>query len=101
MSSFFIKFFHLKKNFLGVISLSFIVFIVTISILAYVLAPDNSSNANNMNLSIHSQMPGFSVDILKEKKTRTHDQSLYEILLFGVSETSDEIEVSDYYLEWR
>ena len=99
MSSFFIKFFHLKKNFLGVISLSFIVFIATISILAYVLAPDNSSNANNMNLSIHSQMPGFSVDILKEKKTRTNDQSLYEILLFGVSETADEIAVSDYYIE--
>ena len=99
MSSFFIKFFHFKKNFLGVISLSFIVFIATISIFAYILAPDNSSNANNMNLSIHSQMPGFSVDILKEKKTRTNDQSLYKILLFGVSETSDEIAVSDYYMQ--
>ena len=77
MSSFFIKFFNIKKNFLGVISLSFIVFIATISIFAYILSPDNSSNANNMNLSIHSQMPGFSVDILKEKKTRTNDQILY------------------------
>ena len=67
MSSFFIKFFNIKKNFLGVISLSFIVFVATVSMLAYVLAPDNSSNANNMNLSIHSQKPGFSVDILKKK----------------------------------
>ena len=67
--------------------------------LAYVLAPDNSSNANNMNLSIHSQKPGFSVDILKEKKTRIDSQSLYEILLFGVNETSDEIAVSDYYMQ--
>ena len=99
MSSFFIKFFHFKKNFLGVISLSFIVFVATVSIFAYVLAPDNSSNANNMNLSIHSQKPGFSVDILKEKKTRIDPQSLYEVLLFGVNETSNEIAVSDYYMQ--
>jgi peptide/nickel transport system permease protein len=77
MSSFFIKFFNIKKNFLGVISLSFIVFVATASMLAYVLAPDNSSNANNMNLSIHSQKPGFSVDILKKKNTRIDPQSLH------------------------
>ena len=99
MLSFFTKFFHFKKNFLGLISLSFIVFIATISIFAYFLAPDNSPNANNMNLSIHSQRPGFSVDILKEKKTRIDNQSFYEILLFGVSEISDEIAVSDHYIE--
>jgi peptide/nickel transport system permease protein len=63
------------------------------------LAPDNSPNANNMNLSIHSQKPGFSVDILKEKKIRIDNQSFYEILLFGVSEISDEIAVSDHYIE--
>ncbi len=99
MLSFFTKFFHFKKNFLGLISLSFILFIATVSIFAYFLAPDNSPNANNMNLSIHSQRPGFSVDILKEKKTRIDNQSFYEILLFGVSEISDEIAVSDYYIE--
>ena len=99
MLSFFTKFFHFKKNFLGLISLSFILFIATVSIFAYFLAPDNSPNANNMNLSIHSQRPGFSVDILKEKKTRIDNQSFYEILLFGVSEISDEIAVSDHYIE--
>ena len=99
MLSFFTKFFHFKKNFLGLISLSFILFIATVSIFAYFLAPDNSPNANNMNLSIHSQRPGFTVDILKEKKTRIDNQSFYEILLFGVSEISDEIAVSDHYIE--
>ena len=99
MSSFFAKFFHIKKNFLGVISLSFIVLVSFVSVFAYFLAPDNSSNANNMNLPIHSQKPGFSVDILKEKKSRIDHQSLFEILLFGVNETFDEIAVSDYYIE--
>ena len=99
MSSFFAKFFHFKKNFLGVISLSFIVLVSFVSVFAYFLAPDNSSNANNMNLPIHSQKPGFSVDILKEKKSRIDHQSLFEILFFGVNETFDEIAVSDYYIE--
>ena len=99
MHSFFTKFFHFKKNFLGVISLSFIVFIAFVSIFAYLLAPDNSCNANNMNLSIHSQKPGFSVNILKEKNTKINKQSFFQILLTGVRENSNEIAVSDHYFE--
>ena len=99
MHSFFTKFFHFKKNFLGVISLSFIVFIAFVSIFAYLIAPDKSSNANNMNLSIHSQRPGFSVNILKEKNTKINKQSFFQILLTGVRENSNEIAVSDHYFE--
>ena len=99
MHSFFTKFFHFKKNFLGVISLSFIVFIAFVSIFAYLIAPDKSSNANNMNLSIHSQRPGFSVNILKEKNTKINNQSFFQILLTGVRENTNEIAVSDHYFE--
>jgi peptide/nickel transport system permease protein len=35
------------------------VILVLVSIFAYVLAPDNSENANQMHLSIHSKPPGF------------------------------------------
>jgi peptide/nickel transport system permease protein len=52
-----------------------------------------------MNLSIHSQKPGFSVNILKEKNTKINNQSFFEILMTGSSENSDEITVSDYYIE--
>lgn len=53
-----------KKNFWGVFSFGFIVILLLVSIFAYVLAPDNSENANQMHLSIHSKPPGFSVDML-------------------------------------
>ena len=53
-----------KKNFWGVFSFWFIVFVGLISIFAYVFAPDNSQNANQMHLSIHSKKPGFKVKIL-------------------------------------
>ena len=64
-----------KRNFWGVFSLSFIILLLFVSLLAYVLAPDNSENANQMHLSIHSKSPGFTVDMLsipleeKQKKT--------------------------------
>jgi peptide/nickel transport system permease protein len=53
-----------KKNFWGVFSFAFIVILVLVSIFAYVLAPDNSENANQMHLSIHSKPPGFNVNML-------------------------------------
>jgi peptide/nickel transport system permease protein len=53
-----------QKNFWGVFSFAFIVILVLVSIFAYVLAPDNSENANQMHLSIHSKPPGFNVNML-------------------------------------
>ena len=57
-------FFNIKKNLSGVISLIFIILIGLIALFGYVIAPDNSKNANQMHLSIHSKPPGFQVDIL-------------------------------------
>ena len=72
MNSIIQKFFDLKRNFLGIISFGYIFFVFIISIFAYVLAPDNSSNANSMNLSIHSKKPGFSTKmlVLNESKNK-------------------------------
>ncbi len=53
-----------KKNFWGVFSSLFIVLMLFFSLFAYLLAPDNSVNANQMHLSIHSKSPGFSVQML-------------------------------------
>ena len=63
------KFFNFKRNLLGIISLSYIVFVFFISVFAYVIAPDNSKNANQMNLSIHSKKPGFNVKMLVYEET--------------------------------
>ena len=48
----------------GYLATGFILICVAISVLAYVIAPDNSVNANQMHLSIHSQSPGFKVKML-------------------------------------
>jgi peptide/nickel transport system permease protein len=49
----------------GILSLSYIVGLSIVSLLAYVLVPDSSPNANQMHLSIHSQPPGFKTQMLR------------------------------------
>lgn len=53
-----------KKNFWGVFSLCIVIACAFIAVFAYVLAPDDSENANQMHISIHSKKPGFTVTML-------------------------------------
>lgn len=53
-----------KPHFWSVISLSIIIFYGIIALFAYMLAPDDSPNANQMHLSIHSKSPGYSTKML-------------------------------------
>lgn len=53
-----------KSNFWSVLSLVIIICCGCTALLAYVIAPDNSQNANQMHVSIHSKPPGFTVNIL-------------------------------------
>ena len=49
---------------IGLFSLIYIVVMIFVAVFAYWIAPDSSSNANQMHLSIHSKPPGFSTQIL-------------------------------------
>lgn len=85
-----------KKDFWGVFSFAFIICIGIISIFAYLFAPDNSQNANQMHLPIHSKKPGFSIDLLKIESENTLTQSTIEKLFFGNKVTETEIPMSTY-----
>ena len=75
------KFFNIRRNFLGIICFGYIFFVFVISVFAYVLAPDNSSNANTMNLSIHSKKPGFKTEMINLKEEKSKKISLRSIFL--------------------
>ena len=49
---------------IGLFSVFYIVVMIFVAVFAYWIAPDSSSNANQMHLSIHSKPPGFSTQIL-------------------------------------
>ena len=88
-----------KKNFWGVFSFWVITIVGLVSIFAYVLAPDNSKNANQMHLSIHSQSPGFSVQMLQIPTNIKEELSWIERIFFGKNSTTTEIPISEYSIK--
>ena len=75
------KFFDIRKNFLGILRFSFILFVFFISLFAYIISPDNTENANTMNLSIHSKKPGFKTEMINLKEEKSKKISLRSIFL--------------------
>jgi len=87
----------LKKNKTGVLSFWFIVLCGLLAIFAYLLSPDNTSNANQMHLEIHTKRPGFEVLILTiPNPDKSTNQSFWNKLLYGVKTQATEIPISDY-----
>lgn len=86
-----------KKNLWGVLSFYFIVFCAFLALFAYVLAPDDSQNANQMHLSIHSKSPGFTVKMLTIPSGDISDQTFFNKFLFGVKNTDTEIPIEENY----
>lgn len=85
-----------KKNFWGVFSFYFVVFVGVISVFAYVFAPDNSRHANQMHVSIHSKAPGFNVDLLVLPSQIKNEQGFFDKLFFGNIDTVTEIPISQH-----
>ena len=85
-----------KKNFWGVFSFWFIVAVGVLSVLAYVVAPDNSQNANQMHLSIHSKPPGFKVSILDLPSESNLEQHILSRVFMGDKNAGTEIPISEY-----
>jgi peptide/nickel transport system permease protein len=83
------------KNFWGMLSVVFLTLAVLVAIFAYALAPDNSENANQMHLSIHSKAPGFTVKMLVLPAGLEKQKGFYTFF-FGNENATTEIPISDY-----
>ncbi len=85
-----------KKNLWGVLSFWFIIVSILIAVFAYCLAPDNSENANQMHLAIHSESPGFSVTMLSIPNLNAPPTSLVHRFFFGSRAITEEIPITNY-----
>jgi len=85
-----------KRNFWGVLSLGYIIICGIIAVFAYAFAPDNSQNANQMHLSIHSKSPGFTTQILTLPSENNSKQSYIDKLFLGTKTRSTELPISSY-----
>lgn len=85
-----------KKNKTGLLSFWFIVCMGFIAVFAYLIAPDNSMNANQMHLEIHSKKPGFEALILSVPQKNPSKQTFINKLISGKKNSAKEIVISSY-----
>ena len=85
-----------KTDFWGVLCFWIVVALAITSLFAYFIVPDSSKNANNGDLSLRSQSPGFTVQILQfpDSNTRT-----WKELWLGKETAKREIAISSFYFE--
>ena len=74
-------------------------FVVLSQVFGYAFAPDNSRDANQMHLEIHSKKPGFSVDILTIPSKDQVAQSFFDRLFFGTKNSSTEIPIQSFTIK--
>jgi peptide/nickel transport system permease protein len=87
-----------KRNFWGVFSFGFLFLCVLIAVFAYALAPDDSQNANQMHLSIHSKSPGFKTKILTIPVIVKEESNISEFF-FGIKNADTEVPIAGYLLK--
>lgn len=88
-----------KKNIWGVFSCVIIASIGLVAVFAYVFAPDKTSHANQMHLSIHSKPPGFRIKMLKVPSKQNSETSFFQDLFFGKTTVEEEIPITSYKIE--
>ena len=85
-----------SKNLWGVLSFWYIALCLFVGVFAYFLAPDESENANNMALSIHSKSPGFTVQVLEVSSSSITSQSWLSKSFFGDRSPNEVIPIESY-----
>lgn len=87
-----------KTNFWGVFSFGFLVLCILVAVFCYFIAPDDSQNANQMHVSVHSKRPGFEVMMLTVPSGIANSKSLLHSVFFGKEKTDTAIPIQDYQL---
>jgi peptide/nickel transport system permease protein len=88
-----------SKNTTGMLSFLYILLCGCIAVSCYLISPDNSQNANQMHLEIHSKKPGFTAQILEipsQKKT-----SFFTKLIYGDQFPATEILIDSYRISGK
>lgn len=87
---------RLKRNKSAMFGLVIIVLSVLLSLLAYVVSPDNSPSANEQILQLETHPPGFEVQILKRNKEGYESKGTWSGLVNGFNKGYEPIPVSQY-----
>ena len=88
-----------RKNPLAITGTLYIAIIVLISLLGFIIRPDKSVHANNQNLHISRQKPGFTVAMLRISDRPTDESFFMQWIHGGRANPYREIAISDAQLK--
>ena len=83
-----------QRNSLALAGVFFIVFLFVIAVLGPFIRPDNTENANDQQLTVSKQKPGFSVDVIRVKKNVAEPSIWEKWIKYGWENPYREIPVS-------
>ncbi len=89
---------RLKGNKLSIVALYIIILAVFITITGYLFIPDNSPDANEMNLTICIRKPLFNVAVIKLKKNiEAENKNFFSVMLSGKPSHYKLVAVDTFY----
>lgn len=88
-----------KRNKSAMVGLAIVVLAAILSLLCYVIAPDNSPSANDQILELETHSPGFSTTFLKVRKDRVVNQNFFVGLVNGYEKQYKLQPVNSYRFE--
>ena len=88
-----------KKDFLGVTAMCAILLSLLVGLLGYHIFPDSSPYANQMNLELCKQDPGFEVEIILIPKENVEKVSFFHKMINGQENLFKEIPVLNHNKE--
>lgn len=87
-----------KKNRIAMVSFFFLIILFLISVLGYLITPDQTSYANDQCLEISAKKPGFKVTMLKVRKSENQDNSGFlNTMLWGKKNIYSFIPIYKYH----
>ena len=85
-----------KKNKLALGSLIYIFLSFIIAVFAYVIVPDNTPMANQMNIELSTLVPGSEISFLEIPAENNFQSSLFKQIFFGKSLRVERIPIMSY-----
>lgn len=89
---------RLKKNRGAMFGLVVIIFTVFVSIFGYLIAPDNSTNADLQTVEIQAKKPGYTQQFLKINETKNWNKSWWQSFINGKKNNFQIIPINGYLL---
>lgn len=87
-----------RKNYLALSALMFMSLISVIAVMGYIITPDSTPDANDINLALALQKPGFKIQMLELKScVGPTYQSISKTVIWGRQKHSESIPLANYH----